>query len=1166
MTLKHDSLSSRRKCSENVSHGDKTGTTSNELDLLFSLMFDELLNGSSKVVSKSSAVSATDAPNQRQQHTTPLNNHTTHAPTYNMANENVPALTPIRSDDQILPYATWGHHNINQRSGSPVNRAEDDRSLGNLKFVPKGKIDKVFGMKIPEELIKDNIKNASHYNTYLEMVAKHERGIMAAKEDGKKKTTPKADNLVKPTPAKQAKPATAKQPKPKPVKEKPTKPTPVQNAIKEKDQPKAVPKPQGTGEEYDLERAIPMSLESFQEQGLAHVGGVAVCEPVAEATHPLSVVECKGKAIAMEEQAAQSLLALHTLKGEVPQTNLYSRVRENLSPVDAKTGTDTEKAISEGHLRDLPSSSRTLSSMKNLDDTYTFGDQFFNEKSTEDEPRKQNVNAEVVSMVNVLIHQASTSVSPLSTPIIDLSCPKPAASLLPESFTAVTTETNTITLLLPPPPPQQSTIDSELTARITTLEKKLSNFEKKSQNLDNATQNLGSRVFNMDLQDLPHKINQTSASHSEQPVEDVPILDDVNISDLKDTDTAHLSKIKTRHDWLKPIPEKDRPRISKLNWIIPLTNLHVAENNWADALAKSYKDLEEKKLLSKTIDMRSFIKWFWKRIGKKKLRKSDLKGPTFKVVRVFHKNNISLSDFGLEELVPSLWIENERHYNISATYTITYWWFNQKDFYITRHNAPPDHREIRSHMWILSITSIKTFERYDYALLREILIRRDDHNEDRNDQKMQWENKVHKFSDDTLTRVLYKLDHMVKDFRLYQYNLSMEVWKALLVDDFEMLTTGLLTEHNDIFIPILRRKWGMSRNGGITSLFIPILKLRDQGEGMRCHGSILAELEGLERMRSIISMVSISLEGFLPSILLLVVIVVAVVIVAISASVSGPLVCEICWWLPLESEESNIGDSNNTGDGGKIDGGAITTWGGRMLKSNPMGDRVMRNNSQGKKHEVEDQSRNVKFPKNKMSVTACNDSLNAKTLNVNSVSSMCDKCVLIDKHDMCVLNSVAKPIKRTVASESNQKPRNITRKLYERVSKTCSWWYSNFTPSGYKWKPKTGKENVNPNLVDIFLFIIDSRCSKYMTGNLKLLIKFVEKFLGTVKFRNDQIAHILRYGDLVQGVVMIKRVYCVEGLNHNLFSVGQLCDADLEVAFRKSTCYIRDLKGNDLLA
>nr|GFC07496.1 integrase, catalytic region, zinc finger, CCHC-type, peptidase aspartic, catalytic [Tanacetum cinerariifolium] len=168
-----------------------------------------------------------------------------------------------------------------------------------------------------------------------------------------------------------------------------------------------------------------------------------------------------------------------------------------------------------------------------------------------------------------------------------------------------------------------------------------------------------------------------------------------------------------------------------------------------------------------------------------------------------------------------------------------------------------------------------------------------------------------------------------------------------------------------------------------------------------------------------------------------------------------------------------------------------------------MGDRVMRNNSQGKKQEVEDPRRSVKFSKNKTSVTACNDSLNAKTLNVNFMCATCDTCMLNEKHDMYVLNSVAKPLKKTVASESKQKPRNITRKLYERIR--------------------------------------------------------------TVKFGNDQIAPILGYGDMVQGAITIKRVYYVEGLNHNLFSVGQFCDADLEVAFRKSTCYICDLKGNDLL-
>nr|GEX28754.1 retrovirus-related Pol polyprotein from transposon TNT 1-94 [Tanacetum cinerariifolium] len=165
-----------------------------------------------------------------------------------------------------------------------------------------------------------------------------------------------------------------------------------------------------------------------------------------------------------------------------------------------------------------------------------------------------------------------------------------------------------------------------------------------------------------------------------------------------------------------------------------------------------------------------------------------------------------------------------------------------------------------------------------------------------------------------------------------------------------------------------------------------------------------------------------------------------------------------------------------------------------------------------------------------------------------------------------VNQSVVTPLMRTVASEStNQKPRHTTRKLYEHVTKICSWWYPKFTPPRYKWKPKSQIGLVNLNLVEIILFIVDSGCSKHMMRNLKLLTNLVEKFLGTVKFRNDQIAPILAYGDLVQGTVTIKRVYYIEGLNHNLFSVGQFCDADLEVAFQKSTCYIRDLKGNDLL-
>nr|GEW88171.1 integrase, catalytic region, zinc finger, CCHC-type, peptidase aspartic, catalytic [Tanacetum cinerariifolium] len=109
--------------------------------------------------------------------------------------------------------------------------------------------------------------------------------------------------------------------------------------------------------------------------------------------------------------------------------------------------------------------------------------------------------------------------------------------------------------------------------------------------------------------------------------------------------------------------------------------------------------------------------------------------------------------------------------------------------------------------------------------------------------------------------------------------------------------------------------------------------------------------------------------------------------------------------------------------------------------------------------------------------------------------------------------------------------------------------------------PQTARQAI----VQLILFIVDYGCAKHMTSNLKLLCNFVEKFMGTVRFGNDQFAPILGYGDLVQENVTINKVYYVEGLNHNLFSVGQFCDVDLEVAFRKSTCFIRDLQGNDLL-
>nr|GFA59414.1 hypothetical protein [Tanacetum cinerariifolium] len=120
-------LSPANQRQTNVPQADRTVTMSHELDLLFSPMFDELLNGSSKVVSKSSAVSAADAPNQRQNHTTPLNIHTTPAPTCH-----APTLVPTVISSE----------NINQAETYAENdQVEDDEFINifSTRYKTKGR-------------------------------------------------------------------------------------------------------------------------------------------------------------------------------------------------------------------------------------------------------------------------------------------------------------------------------------------------------------------------------------------------------------------------------------------------------------------------------------------------------------------------------------------------------------------------------------------------------------------------------------------------------------------------------------------------------------------------------------------------------------------------------------------------------------------------------------------------------------------------------------------------------------------------------------------------------------------------------------------------------------------------------------------------------------------
>nr|GEZ96322.1 retrovirus-related Pol polyprotein from transposon TNT 1-94 [Tanacetum cinerariifolium] len=240
---------------------------------------------------------------------------------------------------------------------------------------------------------------------------------------------------------------------------------------------------------------------------------------------------------------------------------------------------------------------------------------------------------------------------------------------------------------------------------------------------------------------------------------------------------------------------------------------------------------------------------------------------------------------------------------------------------------------------------------------------------------------------------------------------------------------------------------------------------------------------------------------------------------------------------------------------------------------------------QNKEAEVEEHHRNLLLSKNNKHISsACNNIKIASQDNVNGKKS-CGKNqkakVSIKEIQKKYQPKVSKPKMNVNGQNScgkNQKAKvsvkEIQKKYQPKVSKpkTVGARESLATPKPRKsrlllrWSPTGRLFNQEGKIViQICLWCVDSGCSKHMTGNLKLLINFVWEFMGTVRFGNDHVAAILSFGDLQWGNILITRVYFVEGLGHNLFSVGQFCDFDLEVAFRRNACFVRNLEGVDLL-
>nr|GEX87977.1 retrovirus-related Pol polyprotein from transposon TNT 1-94 [Tanacetum cinerariifolium] len=220
-------------------------------------------------------------------------------------------------------------------------------------------------------------------------------------------------------------------------------------------------------------------------------------------------------------------------------------------------------------------------------------------------------------------------------------------------------------------------------------------------------------------------------------------------------------------------------------------------------------------------------------------------------------------------------------------------------------------------------------------------------------------------------------------------------------------------------------------------------------------------------------------------------------------------------------------------------------------RSNTKNDRVppasKSSRSKNKRVEVEEHHRNLLLFKNTKHMSfACNNiKLDSQNVISKVVCAMCKQYLISVNHDVCLRNYVNGKTSRVKKQKANVSIKEKQKKHQPKVKKTKKVGFIDL-----KGKIIASNESPTGRLFDLKGKIIASSESKSQSdcsnGNLKLLINFVWKFMGTVRFENDHVAAILDFGDLQWGNILITRVYFIEGLDHNLFSVGQFCDSDLE--------------------
>nr|GEX97130.1 hypothetical protein [Tanacetum cinerariifolium] len=383
-------------------------------------------------------------------------------------------------------------HNIHPRSGLPLHYSHDESVLNTLRYVKK-KGREIFGMPISDALAVDGGATESSKDTKV------------TKPKAAKATKPASDPKPKPAPTQPPKAVPEK--KQKVVQETPDEPSPAKrskggrvrkirkpmSSLKLVNEPSAkdvpVEEPTYNEEEAILQRDLKLSLKEQEEHTQGPACPVVIQEPDSGRIQPLR-----------ETSKNKSHVDQFIFQRCTPMPAKASGPAESPS-------LDAELALTDKNLK-LPSedlvipeeptsSTGTLSSLQNLEKELSFTDQFFVEKQWEEEPGKTNAKVEVQSMVLVPIHQDTSSVPPMTTPVIDLTMSQSGCPL-PTSSSTTSTVMTTTTIPPPPPQPQQSTADPTLMKRIDKLEQHTSNLLQYNLALEERLDKHGSRLYKLE--------------------------------------------------------------------------------------------------------------------------------------------------------------------------------------------------------------------------------------------------------------------------------------------------------------------------------------------------------------------------------------------------------------------------------------------------------------------------------------------------------------------------------------------------------------------------------------------------------------------------------------------------------------------------------------------